>query len=184
MLGIMTAATHRGCKKPPSPTVMPMDSIEDKLKAMQLELPELRTGPALFVGYKQAGDLIFVSGQLPMKDGIPTHVGKLGDDVSMQDGVLAARQCTLNILAQLKAAVNGDWNRVLQAVRLGGFVNCTPTFADAPLVINGASQLLLDLFGDRGRHARAAIGVASLPANAAVEVEATFQLVSSVQESA
>ena len=161
---------------------MPVHSIEEKLKAMQLQLPPLRGGPALFVGYKQAGDLIFVSGQLPMKDGKPTHVGKLGDNLSIPEGVLAARQCTLNILAQLKAALNGDWDRLRQAVRLGGFVNCTPTFADAPLVINGASQLLIDLFGERGHHARAAIGVASLPANAAVEVEATFQLVSSMQE--
>ena len=156
----------------------PVDSIEDKLKIMQLELPQLRVSPGLFVGYKQAGDLVFISGQLPMMDGKPTHVGKLGDSVSMEGGVLAARQCALNILAQLKVAVDGDWDRVLQAVRVGGFVNCTATFADAPLVINGASQLLIDLFGDRGRHARAAIGVASLPANAAVEVEATFQLVS------
>jgi enamine deaminase RidA (YjgF/YER057c/UK114 family) len=157
---------------------MPVDPIEEKLKVMQLELPALRVSPGLFVGYKKAGDLIFVSGQLPMKDGKPTHVGKLGDDVSMQDGVLAARQCALNVLAQLKVAVDGDWSRVLQAVRLGGFVNCTPTFPDAPLVINGASQLLIDLFGEKGRHARAAIGVASLPATAAVEVEAIFQLVS------
>jgi enamine deaminase RidA (YjgF/YER057c/UK114 family) len=157
---------------------MPVDSIEEKLKAMQLELPPLRVSPGLFVGYKQAGDLIFVSGQLPMKEAKPTHVGKLGDNVSMEGGVLAARQCMLNVLAQLKVALDGDWSRLLQAVRVGGFVNCTPTFADAPLVINGASQLLIDLFGDKGRHARAAIGVASLPADAAVEVEAIFQLVS------
>jgi enamine deaminase RidA (YjgF/YER057c/UK114 family) len=155
----------------------PVESIEEKLKAMQLELPPLRVSPGLFVGYKKAGDLVFISGQLPMLDGKPTHVGKLGDNVTMEGGVLAARQCMLNILAQLKVALDGDWSRLLQAVRVGGFVNCTPVFADAPLVINGASQLLIDLFGEAGRHARAAIGVASLPANAAVEVEATFQLV-------
>ena len=151
--------------------------VKAALLRLGLELPAIKLLPgALFAGYKRSGDLVFVSGQLPLKDGKPTHLGRLGEAVTIEQGVMAARQCALNILAQLELAVDGDWEKVVQAVRIGGFVNCLPSFHDAPLVINGASQLLIEVLGDSGRHARAAIGVAALPANAAVEVEATFEI--------
>jgi enamine deaminase RidA (YjgF/YER057c/UK114 family) len=111
-----------------------------------------------------------------MKDGKPTLTGKLGAGVKIDEAYAAARQCALNALAQLKMAVEGDWSRVVQVVRLGGFVNCTPDFTDAPKVVNGASDLMVKVFGPAGTHARAAVGVASLPANAAVEVDAIFEI--------
>jgi enamine deaminase RidA (YjgF/YER057c/UK114 family) len=155
---------------------MPID-IKEALSRLELQLPEISPPPAaLFTGFKRSGNLVFISGQLPIKDGKPTHRGRLGEDVTIDQGVLAARQCALNVLAQLQLAIDGDWDKLVQAVRVGGFVNCLPSFYDAPLVINGASRLFLDVLGDAGRHARAAIGVASLPANAAVEVEATFEV--------
>jgi enamine deaminase RidA (YjgF/YER057c/UK114 family) len=150
--------------------------LEKKLAEMKLTLPELQASAASFVGYKRSGNLIYISGQLPLKDGKPTLVGRLGDDVSIDDAYAAAQQCTLNVLAQLKAAVDGDWSRVVQFIRVGGFVRCTPEFADAAKVVNGASDLLVRVFGERGTHARAAIGVSSLPANAAVEIEATVEI--------
>jgi enamine deaminase RidA (YjgF/YER057c/UK114 family) len=153
-----------------------MQSVEEKLLALGLEMPVVTPSANLFVGFKVAGDLVFISGQLPMKDGKPTHLGKLGSEVSIEDAVLAARQCALNVLAQLKQAVNGDWSRVVQTVRVGGFVNSAPTFYEAPAVINGASKLFIDALGEAGKHARAAVGVATLPANAAVEVDAIFQI--------
>jgi enamine deaminase RidA (YjgF/YER057c/UK114 family) len=150
--------------------------LEEKLAEMNLVLPELSGSSASFVGYKRSGNLIFVSGQLPLKDGKPTLVGRLGDDVSIEQAYAAAQQCTLNVLAQLKQAVGGEWSRVVQIVRVGGFVRCTPEFADAAKVVNGASDLLVQLFGADGTHARAAIGVSSLPANVAVEIEATIEI--------
>jgi enamine deaminase RidA (YjgF/YER057c/UK114 family) len=155
---------------------MPND-IKAALTRLDLQLPTVNPpASALFLGYKRSGNLVFISGQLPLKEGKPTHLGRLGEDVTIEDGVLAARQCALNVLAQLELAIGGDWDKLVQAIRVGGFVNCLPSFYDAPLVINGASRLFIDVLGEAGRHARAAIGVASLPANAAVEVEATFEV--------
>jgi enamine deaminase RidA (YjgF/YER057c/UK114 family) len=150
--------------------------LERKLAELDLVLPELSASSASFVGFKRSRNLIFISGQLPLKDGKPTLIGRLGDDVSVEDAYLAAQQCLLNCLAQLKAAVDGDWSRVVQFVRIGGFVRCTPDFGDAPKVVNGASDLALKLFGPAGTHARAAVGVSSLPANVAVEIEATVEI--------
>jgi enamine deaminase RidA (YjgF/YER057c/UK114 family) len=150
--------------------------MEKKLAEMQLALPEIATGNASFVGYKRSGNLIFISGQLPLKDGKPTLIGRLGEDVSIDDAYLAAQQCALNVLAQLKLAVDGNWERVVQIVRLGGFVRCTGDFPDAPKVVNGASDLFVRLFGASGSHARAAVGVSSLPLNVAVEIEATIEI--------
>jgi enamine deaminase RidA (YjgF/YER057c/UK114 family) len=153
-----------------------MRQIEQTLAELGLALPQPSTAAAAYVGFKKSGNLVFISGQLPLKDGKPTQTGKLGQDVSTEQGYAAARQCALNILAQLKAAVGGDWDKVVQAVRLGGFVACVPEYTDAPKCVNGASELIVKLFGDAGPHARAAVGVASLPANVSVEVEATFEI--------
>jgi enamine deaminase RidA (YjgF/YER057c/UK114 family) len=150
--------------------------IEQKLKELGLELPTLSAPQASYVGFKISGNTLVVSGQLPLKEGKPTLFGKLGDDVTIEQAYIAAQQCALNILAQVKAAVGGDWNRIVQVVRLGGFVNCVPSFTDAPKVVNGASDLMVKLFGEAGSHARAAVGVASLPSGVAVEVDAIFEL--------
>ncbi len=150
--------------------------IDTKLTELGLVLPAAPAAAGSYVGFKIAGNFVIVSGQLPLKDGKPVLVGRLGAGVSIEAAYEAAQQCALNVLAQLKIAVAGDWSRVVQVVRLGGFVNCTPEFNDAPKVVNGASDLMVKLFGPAGAHARAAVGVASLPAGVAVEIEAMFEI--------
>jgi len=153
-----------------------MSKAEEKLAALGLELPVAAAPVANYVGHTVSGRTVFISGQLPFKDGKLLVAGRLGDGVSIEDGYAAGRQCGLNILAHLKAACGGDLDRVARVLRLGGFVNSTPEFADAPKCVNGASDLMVAVFGDAGRHARAAVGVASLPAGAAVEVDAVVEL--------
>ena len=151
-------------------------TIDAKLKELNITLPDVPKAVAYYVGYKVVGNLVMISGQLPFKDGAILHPGHLGDYVSLEQGVEAARQCAVNVLAQLKAAVDGDWSRVRQCVRLGGFVASTPDFTKHPLVVNGASDLIAEILGESGRHARAAVGVAALPLGASVEVEALFEI--------
>lgn len=153
-----------------------MSKAEERLAALGLELPVAAAPVANYVGYTVSGKTVFVSGQLPFKDGKLTVAGRLGAGVSIEDGYAAGRQCGLNILAHLKAACGGDLDRVARVLRLGGFVNSTPEFTDAPKCVNGASDLMVAVFGDAGKHARAAVGVASLPAGAAVEVDAIVEL--------
>jgi enamine deaminase RidA (YjgF/YER057c/UK114 family) len=153
-----------------------MSKAEEKLAALGLELPVAAAPVANYVGYTVSGKTVFISGQLPFKDGKVLVTGRLGGGVSIEDGYAAGRQCGLNILAHLKAACGGDLDRVARVLRLGGFVNSTPEFTDAPKCVNGASDLMVAVFGDDGRHARAAVGVASLPAGAAVEVDAIVEL--------
>lgn len=153
-----------------------MSKAEEKLAALGLELPVAAAPVANYVGYTVSGKTVYVSGQLPFKDGKLLVTGRLGAGVSIEDGYAAGRQCGLNILAHLKAACGGDLDRVSRVLRLGGFVNSTPEFTDAPKCVNGASDLMVAVFGDAGRHARAAVGVASLPAGAAVEVDAVVEL--------
>ncbi len=152
-------------------------TIDDQLSTLNINVPDVPNTVANYVGYKIVGNMVIISGQLPFKDGAILHPGHLGDYVSLEQGVEAARQCAINILAQLKTAVGGDWSRVKQCVRLGGFVASTPDFTKHPLVINGASDLIAQVFGDAGRHARASVGVAALPLGASVEVEALFEIV-------
>jgi enamine deaminase RidA (YjgF/YER057c/UK114 family) len=153
-----------------------MSKAEEQLAALGLELPVAAAPVANYVGYTVSGKTVYVSGQLPFKDGKLLVAGRLGAGVSIEDGYAAGRQCGLNILAHLKAACGGDLDRVARVLRLGGFVNSTPEFTDAPKCVNGASDLMVAVFGDAGRHARAAVGVASLPAGAAVEVDAVVEL--------
>jgi enamine deaminase RidA (YjgF/YER057c/UK114 family) len=153
-----------------------MSTTDAKLAELGLTLPVAAAPVANYVGYTVSGKTVYVSGQLPFKDGKLTCVGKLGAGVSLEDGYAAGRQCALNILAHLKAACGGDLDRVARVLKLSGFVNSTPEFVDAPKCINGASDLLVAVFGDAGKHARAAVCVASLPAGAAVEVEAIVEL--------
>jgi enamine deaminase RidA (YjgF/YER057c/UK114 family) len=150
--------------------------IEARLKELGLELPAATAPIANYVPFTRSGGLVVVSGQVSVRDGKPEFVGKLGREISVAEGQRAARLCALNILAHAKTACDGDLDRVQRVLRLGGFVNCMPEFTQMPQVVNGASDLMVELFGDAGKHARAAVGVASLPLGVAVEVEAMFEI--------
>lgn len=152
-----------------------MSRIETRLAEIGVVLPDPVAPVANYVPFVVSGNLVFISGQVSIgPDGL--IAGRLGDDVSLEQGIEAARACGVNLIAQLKAACEGDLARVRRVVKLGGFVNCTPDFADHPKVANGASDLMVDVFGDAGRHARAAVGAPSLPMNAAVEVDGVFEI--------
>jgi len=150
--------------------------IEARLRELGIELPQASAPVANYVPYTTSGNLVIVSGQVSVRGGKPEFVGKLGRDIDVAAGQQAARLCALNVVAHLKNACGGDLDRVRRVLRLGGFVNCTPEFTDMPQVVNGASNLMVEIFGDAGKHARAAVGVASLPLGVAVEVEAMFEL--------
>jgi len=150
--------------------------IDARLKELGLELPQPAAPIANYVGYTMSGNLVIVSGQICIWNGELRYIGKLGAGIGIADGQQAARLCALNILSQVRAAASGDLDRVKRVLRVGGFVNCTPDFTDMPRVVNGASDLMVEIFGDAGRHARAAVGVSSLPGGVAVEVEATVEL--------
>jgi enamine deaminase RidA (YjgF/YER057c/UK114 family) len=150
--------------------------IDARLAEIGLTLPPSVAPAANYVPYAVTGNLVFTSGQLPMQDGKLAAVGKVGAGLTIEQGYEAARLCGVNILSQLKAAVGGDLDRVVRCVKLLGFVNAAPEFGDQPKVINGASDLIVSVFGDAGRHARSAVGAGSLPFGAAVEVEAIFEI--------
>ena len=149
--------------------------IEARLKALDLALPEAKAAVGTYVPFVHLGGQLVISGQLPLKDGGIAVAGKLGDGLGIPEGQEAAKLCALHILAQAKAAL-GDLDRIVQLVRLNGFVNAAPGFADHPKVINGASDLMVEILGDKGRHTRIAIGCVSLPMNAAVEIDAVFAI--------
>jgi enamine deaminase RidA (YjgF/YER057c/UK114 family) len=151
-------------------------TIEQKLAALDVVLPTPASPIANYVGFVRTGNLLIVSGQVCFgPDGKLIAKGKLGAGVSIEHGAAAARGCAINLLAQVKAAI-GDLDKVVRVVRLGGFINSAPDFLDGPKVLNGASDLMVAVFGDKGRHARTTVGVASLPADAAVEVEGIFEV--------
>ncbi|MEK0085920.1 RidA family protein [Benzoatithermus flavus] len=151
-------------------------SIAERLAELGIELPTPPAAAANYVPVRRSENLLVVSGQLPMEGGQVRYKGKLGGGVSLEEGQAAARLCAINILAQVKAHCGGDLDRIVSCVRLGGFVACTPDFTDHPKVVNGASDLMVEVLGEAGRHARAAVGVPSLPFDASVEVEAMFEL--------
>jgi enamine deaminase RidA (YjgF/YER057c/UK114 family) len=150
-------------------------NIEKKLEELGIALPTPAAPVANYVGFVRSGNLLFVSGQICLANGALVAAGKLGGAVSVEQGQAAARACAINVLAQLKAAL-GDLDKVARVVRLGGFVNAAPDFLDAPKVMNGASDLMVAVFGDKGRHARTTVGVAVLPADSAIEVEGIFEV--------
>lgn len=150
-------------------------SVEQRLKDLGITLPVPAAAVANYVPFVVTGNLVFVSGQLPLDNGKPAVLGKLGAEVSVEDGVRGARLCALGLLAQLRAAV-GDLDRVKRVVRLTAFVASTPDFTDQPKVVNGASDLMVEVLGDAGRHARVAVGAPSLPLNVAVEIEGVFEI--------
>ncbi len=151
-----------------------MASIEARLEALGLHVPEPVAPVANYVPFMMAGNLLFISGQLPMRDGQIAVTGKLGAGVTIDQGREACRIAFLNVLAQAKAACGGDLDRIARVVRLGGFIACTPDFTQHALAMNGASDLCVAVFGEAGQHTRTTIGAASLPADATAEVEALF----------
>jgi enamine deaminase RidA (YjgF/YER057c/UK114 family) len=149
--------------------------IESSLANLGLILPETPKPVAAYIPAKQAGKLVFTAGQLPMVKGELISKGLLGQDVEIEEANKAARICTLNALAAIKGVI-GDLDRIKQVVRVVGYVASIPTFSQQPAVVNGASELLLEIFGDTGKHARSAVGMAVLPMNASVEIELTVEV--------
>lgn len=150
--------------------------IHAKLNEMGLKLPSVAAPAANYVPYVISDKTIFVAGQIPFLNGETMHLGRVGDDLTLDDGVEAAIACALNILAQVDEAVSGDWSKVQRCVKLGGFVSCTSDFTNHPKVINGASNLIGEVMGEAGKHARFAVGAPSLPLGVAVEIDAIFSL--------
>lgn len=149
--------------------------IEAKLKELGIELPAAPAPAANYVPYVVAGDMVYISGQISADAG-GLITGKLGADMDVAAGQKAARQCAIALLAQLKAACGGDLNRLKRVVKLGAFVNSTDSFTDQPQVVNGASDLMVEVLGDVGRHARSAVSSPSLPLGVAVEIDGVFQI--------
>ena len=153
-----------------------MNAIDEKLKTLNITLPAPMKAIANYVPWVKTGNLVFVSGQGAINAGKVEFAGKLGAAVSLEDGQKSARLTAINIIAQLRDAAGGDLGRIKQIVKLVGFVNCAPDFTDQPKVINGASDLMVEVFGEKGRHARSAVGVSALPLNLSVEIEAIAEL--------
>lgn len=149
---------------------------ESKIKELGFTLPEAVAPAANYVPYTVTGKTVIVSGMLPLSGGKPQFIGKLGADISLEQGQQCAELCGLNILAHLKNAAGGNLDNVSRLLRLGVFVNSTPDFTDQPKVANGVSNLMVNIFGEKGKHARFAVGVAQLPFGVSVEVDATFEL--------
>jgi len=150
--------------------------IDDRLDALGIALPEPSTPGANYVPYVRTGNLLFMTGQLSQWNGERRFVGKLGRDYGIEEGRQAAWLCALNVIAHLRTALDGDLDRVARCVRIAGFVNSTPEFTAQSQVMNGASDLFVEVFGEAGRHARLAIGVSALPYDVAVEVEGVFEV--------
>ena len=151
-------------------------NIDARLKELGIVLPEPASPAGNYVPYVTAGNLVFISGQLPIGPNGVECRGKAGTDVSIDDAQKAARLCGINILAQLRAALGGDLERVRRCVKLGGYVNSAPDFTDHPKVINGCSDLMVEVLGERGKHARIAVGSGSLPLDVTVEIDAVFEV--------
>jgi enamine deaminase RidA (YjgF/YER057c/UK114 family) len=150
--------------------------IEARLKELGIELPTPGAPAAAYVPWRLSGKQVWIAGQIPQWNGERRFVGKVGETYTVEEGYQAARLCALNLIAHLKVAAGGDLDRVSHALKLVGFVNCPPDFGDQPKVINGASELIVQVFGEAGHHARSAVGSVSLPLGVAVEVEGVFEL--------
>ncbi|MCJ7995764.1 RidA family protein [Rhizobium cremeum] len=152
------------------------DSIDGRLAAMGIQLPEAAAPAANYVPYVISGNLLYLSGQLPIEGGKLAVTGIVGTDVTLADAQRAAELCAINILAQARSALGGDLSRITRVVKLNGFVASAPNFTEQHLVMNGASNLIANVLGEAGKHARAAVGMASLPLNAAVEIDAILEI--------
>ena len=153
-----------------------MHLFEENIKNLGLNIPELPKALANYVPYKIVGKTMYISGQAPVQNGELIYKGKVGSDITIDDGIEAARLCVTNIIAAVKTGLEGDWSKLDSFVKLTGFVNCQDDFTDQPKIINGASDMLVDIFGDQGRHARVAVGSNAPPLGIAVEIDAIVQL--------
>ena len=153
-----------------------MHLFDENIKNLGLNIPDLPKALANYVPFKIIGKTIYISGQAPVQNGELLYKGKVGSDISIQEGIEAAKLCVINIIAALKTGLEGDWDKLDSFVKLTGFVNCQDNFTDQPKIINGASDMLVEIFGDQGRHARVAVGSNALPLGIAVEIDAIVQL--------
>tara|TARA_B100000965_G_C19475088_1_gene705848 strand:- start:277 stop:741 length:465 start_codon:yes stop_codon:yes gene_type:complete len=153
-----------------------MHLFEKNIKDLGLIISEPPAAVANYVPYKVINNILYVSGQAPSQNGKILYTGKVGDKISEEDGILAAELCCLNIIAALKKSINGEWERLDSFIKLGGFVNCNSNFKNQPKIINGASDLLVKIFGDQGRHTRFAVGSNSLPLDISVEIDAIIKI--------
>ena len=157
-------------------TLNTMSQINQNLYKLSITLSHPTTPVANYIPFVKLDNKVFISGQLPIQDGELKFIGKLGDNISTEDGQKAAKICAINLLSHLKIACDGNLDKVLKCVKLGIFVNATADFTDHPIVANGASDLMVKIFGDNGKHSRFAVGVTSLPCGAAVEIDAIFEV--------
>jgi enamine deaminase RidA (YjgF/YER057c/UK114 family) len=153
-----------------------MTRIETKLQQLNLTLPTAAPAAANYVPFVVVGNMVFVAGQIPFLNGVRAHIGRLGENMGIDDGQKAAQACALNILSQTLAAVDGNEGRIVRCIKLGGFVNCTSDFDQMPAIVNGASDLIVHVLGDAGKHARFAVGAPNLPFGVAVEIDAVFEI--------
>ena len=153
-----------------------MHLFEENIKNLGLNIPELPKALANYVPYKIVGKTMYISGQAPIQNGELIYKGKVGSDITVEDGIKAARLCVTNIIAAVKTGLEGDWGKLDSFVKLTGFVNCQDGFTDQPKIINGASDMLVEIFGDQGRHARVAVGSNALPLGISVEIDAVVHL--------
>ena len=152
------------------------NTIDARLKELGITIPEAPAPAANYVPFTTSGNLVFVAGQVPFVDGKLTKTGRVGEDASVEDGYEQARICAINLIAQVKVAGGGDLDRVRRVVKLGGFVASAPDFTGQPAVVNGASDLMVDVFGDAGKHARFAVGANVLPLGCVVEIDGIFEI--------
>ena len=153
-----------------------MHLFDENIKNLGLNIPDLPKALANYVPYKIIGKTIYISGQAPVQNGELIYKGKVGSDITVEDGIEAAKLCVINIIAAVKTGLDGDWDKLDSFVKLTGYVNCQDNFTDQPQVINGASDMLVDIFGEQGRHSRVAVGSNALPLGIAVEIDAIVQL--------
>lgn len=152
------------------------NTIDARLKELGITIPEAPAPAANYVPFTTSGNLVFVAGQVPFVDGKLTKTGRVGEDASVEDGHEQARICAINLIAQVKVACGGDLDRVRRVLKLGGFVASAPDFTGQPAVVNGASDLMVDVFGDAGKHARFAVGANVLPLGCVVEIDGIFEI--------
>ena len=150
--------------------------FDENIKKLGLTIPNPPDAVANYIPYKIADKILYISGQAPLKDGNVIYKGKVGDNISMEEGIKAAELCCINIIAALKKSINNDWDQLDTFIKLGGFVNCKEDFVDQPKIINGASEIIAKVFDSKGLHTRAAISSNSLPLGVAVEVDAVFEI--------
>ena len=151
-------------------------SIENNLKELKIDIPDAQTPVGAYVAFKIIDKLLYISGQLPIGQNGEMIKGKIGQDLSLEDGQKAAKYCVINILSQVKKSLDGDLEKVKNCIKITGFVNSTNDFTDQPKVINPASEILTKVFGEEGKHTRAAVSTNSLPLGAAVEIDAIFEI--------